>query len=590
MQLPYLSYTINGRSYPAGPQTLGLSAVTLVTERESGQVFYRTKWSGDITFTGDDFTLFWQLSQKSCCQSISVSLKRTGKTCTDATPYWKGVFSLSDLQFDIDAGTAKLTTPPRPNDGYQTLLENWNKTVNWLEISAIQSIYSSNRQRLYRRARLLTAVLAGMVGLTLKDTSAESLIPTAGTDTISAFLESATNPVTRRKNPFLNALVLQASDVVTPGPATGSTPTSGFATSAELTLKELIEDLQELCCLYPYIDPATGKLRWEHESFFPGLSYNPATVGFSLPDTSPEWAGKRIVKTDTSSLFGLYTLSIEPNITIGIDHIRDGSGSTEISTATDYGSGSIEFSDPCVTRMPGETPLTKNRSVSRIATDISGAVSWPDTVNKADWLFLVEASVSVTPGSTIPQIGSALVEQANQSVENGNFSATSLLRDFHRHNQPFPEGILNKQVQVLPNGYRRSMKSIAPIRELGGVSLAYCCTDTPVSLAAHIETWLGMDGTLKRASYRVADELLTLEINHPGPCQIPKDDVPFDPEEEPSPCPPRDTFLREEYQYEYRRGESAETGAQPCAVNKGTYYADGRCGEFSTNDFISNGC
>lgn len=590
MPLPFLSYTLNGTTYAADPLTQGLGSVVLVTQKEDGQVFYRTKWQGEISFVGGDFRLFWKLAQATCCQVINVTLSRSGNNC-GTTTHWKGAFNLSDLKFDTDAGLATLSTVPRPDDGYQTLLENWDKKVNWLTVTPLIAIYSANKYALYRRGRRLTHVLAGLVSLTLTGTRAESIMPALDSADISTFLDAEQNPVTRRANPFRECLCLQASDVVAPGKLTDPAPTYGFATIAETTLHEVVTDLQELLCLYPFIDPDTGKLRWEHETYFPGLSYDAPTVGLSLPTTNPAWNGKRTVQTNTDALYGLYRLSIEPNINIGSGNTVDLRGRNIFSTTPDFGTGSIEFVDPCVKRLPGETPLTKERSVKIFATDIGGAQAWPDTVDKASWIFLVENpafTVIVAPG-TPSAIPLRLTEMANGQYENGNLSASSLVRDFHRHNQPFTSGVMNKHLALLPAGYRRGMKSIAPVRTLGSVTIAYCCEDTPVSLSSLIETWLGMDGTLIKATQQVGAELLTLDIAHPGPCQVIRDDTPYDPEEMPSTCPPAGEPLRETWEYIYFPGESAETGAQPCSVNKGTYYTDGKCGEYSTNDVISNG-
>ncbi|MCX6218335.1 hypothetical protein [Spirosoma sp.] len=584
MPIPLLTYTVNGTTTKAHPLTQGLGNVSLITELEDGQQFFRTKWQGEIRFVGDDFKLFWDLAKQTCCQQVFVSLYRS---CSGATP-WKGVFNLSDLKFDVDACMATLPNPPKPDDGYQTLLENWSKTVNWLKTEPVQTIYSANKQALYRRARRLTHVLANLVSQSLADTSAASIIPDAGSPTLSVFLTATTNPVTRRANTWKNALCIQASEVAAPGDPKAPAPTYGFARVAELTLKEVVEDLIELTCLYPFLDPDTGKLRWEHISYFPALTYDSPTQGLSLPDTDPVWDGNRTVKTNTEALYGLYRLTIEPNVAIGTNHTIDLLGTNIFATTPDFGVSTIEFTDACVARLPGEQPLAKERTVKRIATDIGGAQAWDDTIDKANWLFIVE---NPTPdGGGVPVIASGLTEMANGYFENGNFSATSLVRDFHRHNQPFSAGVMNKHTALLPKGYRRGMKSVAHVRTIGTITIPYCCTDNPISITETIETWLGADGHLVKATLDVAAELLTLEISHPGPCQVPKVDLPFDPDENPSTCPPAGEFIREVYEYQYFPGQSAATGAQPCAVNWGNYYTDGKCGEYSTNDVISNGC
>jgi hypothetical protein len=111
-----------------------------------------------------------------------------------------------------------------------------------------------------------------------------------------------------------------------------------------------------------------------------------------------------------------------------------------------------------------------------------------------------------------------------------------------------------------------------------------------VGLSGHIETWLDKNGKLVSADYNPATEQITLALAHPGPCQVPEIEIPYTPDEPPvTNCPPRGEYIREEYQYDYRQGESAEQGDSPCMISRAMYFTDGQCGEYSNGEILVNG-
>lgn len=573
MALPVIKYNVNGRTVTADQAVTGLAGVVIKTEPEQNALFYRRKLKGEITFAGYDYELFWNLHQQTCCQTVGLSVYRQSSACTDYDAFWSGTFNLSDMEFDTERGTATVSAVT-PDDGYNHFLRYWSRPVNWMEIPVNVQVYNYNMTVLYDRGRWLTSVLAGMCGLALSGTKGESLIPFASS--VSTFLTAPVNPVTRKKSTTNRLICIQASDFLVPMPKGGDKVPRIQSTVATLTLKELCEDLAELYNIYPHIDPDTGQLRWEHISYYPQLAYDVPQAGFSLPADNAAWTGKKTIKTDTSSLYSLYTLTIQPNLTVAEGYLIREPGTNQQGTFIDFQKGSIEFEDECVTVDAFAEPLTKDRSVKRICTDVYAAESMTSAVDRDNWIMLAEGEAVEQGVFQLTRIAAGTVEIANALRDNGNQAASTLINLFHRHEQPFVRGLVNRDPAFNKQGYKRSMRSVAPIRTLKAATVSYCCTDQPVYLNKSIQSWYGPDGRLKSAEYNVATGQLTIEIVHPGPCQV-QPDGPFVPDDPPNECPPRGEWIREETQVEYSRSDPSRVCAQSTAV----FYTDGQCGEYS---------
>lgn len=542
----------------------------------------------------------WAIAQQVCCQTFQIAFYRVSSLCSDSVAYWRGAFTLSDLKFDIDTGSAELVTEPKADDGYQTLMELWEKPVNWMQIEPAKPIYSSDRSRIYTRSRLLTQLLAGMTSLTLATSSIASMVPTVGVDTVSAFLENAVNPVTRRANTLLDARVIQASDVFIFAKPTDPYPT-GYAVKAPLSLRDLVGELQSLLRLFPFIDPATGKLRWEHESYFPTHSYDaPKTGNLSnvLKNTSAVWAGKRTLTISTEELYGIYKLTIGPNETMApdTDALDESTKAAELAKPDsektffqlfpsnpigldNFKRATIEFNDACVRRTSDQKKVEQPVSTTRFATNITRALELPDNVDRATWIFLVGSTPSTDPTNPIPQIPDGLLDEYGFLVENGDFSAANLLRDFHRHNQPFGEGAIDVNA-VNQKGTTVGMLSTLPTRQLEPVNVDYCCTDSEISLLSLFESWYGNNGHLLQAEYTPSTNALKLQLAHAGPCQLAPPTTVYDPVKPNKPgCDRRGTFLRIEKETVYNGGSA------PIGINLTSVFADGQCGEYKVTSF-----
>ncbi len=591
---------MSGTTHVAGPYTGGLDKIHLKTERESGAVFYRTKWSGAISFAGVDFTRFYEIFRAACCHTVGLDLYRAGcVTTTPQTPYWRGIFNVSDLSFDVSAGTATLTTDPRPNDGYETLLTYWEDEQNWMELPSEVSVYSADKAKLYTRGRYLITLLAGMVRLTLQNTEAASLIAVPEADMVSQFIEAPTNPVTGRANQFYKAVCIQAADFLKPSPVLSfghKTPT--YSVRAKLSLKELADDLAALCNLYPHIDPATGKLRWEHLSYYPYLSYSAPAVVYSLPAEHESWHGNQAIETDQSGTYRVYTLSIGPDQALfrEADQVLYTGDSANPTIKVDQSDlSSIRFTDACTANASTGKPQTNTRRVLKLTTDVGRLNANPTAVEKADWIVLLHTADTVAPA------GQVLIGDTRQIAtgdlklfglysvgigENVNMNAPALLVDFHRHRQPVASGVLFQLPFVSPKGVTYGMLSLTPNRTLNAVSIPYCCTDSPVPLAGLVQTWYGDNGEVLSADYHVAAEQLTLQIAHPGPC-ITSDTVTLPPAPG-QPCPARGVYLRTEKDFKFDFTAGLEL---VCHLINIDVFTDGKCGEYKvTSPLYSGSC
>jgi hypothetical protein len=110
----------------------GVDNGKLTTERESGQIFYRTKYSGGGKFKDADFKLLKQAEQSLIrCDEAKLELQQA---CQDGyISLSKTAFGLTDLAFDYDSGTATLDQFITDDD-YRTIYENWEKEYNILDV------------------------------------------------------------------------------------------------------------------------------------------------------------------------------------------------------------------------------------------------------------------------------------------------------------------------------------------------------------------------------------------------------------------------------------------------------------------------
>lgn len=91
-------------------------------ERESGQMFFREKLSGKLTFVGDDFTF---LTSNAFDAAFHVTAKRNG------ADYYQGVFYFTDCEINYDDNI--ISVQPEIEDAYDNILNNYEKELDLLQ-------------------------------------------------------------------------------------------------------------------------------------------------------------------------------------------------------------------------------------------------------------------------------------------------------------------------------------------------------------------------------------------------------------------------------------------------------------------------
>lgn len=104
------TYTINGaRVYPRGDWTI-------VPERNEGQIFFRKKLRGELTFMGDDYATIMGMSD---CDELEF------KIYCGADLLWTGQFHFP-TSFTIDADSCEMTGEPEVVDEYTCIMNNYD--------------------------------------------------------------------------------------------------------------------------------------------------------------------------------------------------------------------------------------------------------------------------------------------------------------------------------------------------------------------------------------------------------------------------------------------------------------------------------
>lgn len=263
--------TYSATEYEVFP--LNFLSTMLVDELESGQVFYRRKFSGPLLFgtnskvldeagveqnRQDDWDLLWLIEAAAPCVKIPLVIEKT-VSGTMAT-YWEGYFSTSDGKWDIDKCTFEVT--PYPDDCYVDLLDKATLQHNILDIATEvtttadwgtgSEVYTHNRW-------LYNSAVADNVIEWLASDATVGIKP--GCTLSSTFFTAANNPATENTNHLTLLTLAQKSDIRRP---TSSTP----ATTAMLSWNELMDILWGMFQVMWDYDEATDTINVEHISWW----------------------------------------------------------------------------------------------------------------------------------------------------------------------------------------------------------------------------------------------------------------------------------------------------------------------------------
>ncbi len=258
--------TYSATEYEVFP--LNFLSTMLVDELESGQVFYRRKFSVSLLFgtnskvidelgaeqnRQDDWALFWAIEAAAPCTEIPFWIEKTVSGVMAV--YWEGYFSTSDGKFDIDNCTFEVT--PYPDDCYVDLLDKATLQHNILDIATEVTTTADwgTGSEVYTHNRWLTDVIDYLAS------DATVGIKPGCTLSYDFFTDTPNNYVTENANHLTLLTLAQKSDIRRP---TSSTP----ATTAMLSWNELMDILWGMFQVMWDYDEATDTINVEHISWW----------------------------------------------------------------------------------------------------------------------------------------------------------------------------------------------------------------------------------------------------------------------------------------------------------------------------------
>jgi len=100
-------------------------------ERESGEMYYRRKLAGKLTFVGPDYDLIMP-TDNAFGNTFIVDIEISYDNGTTWSAYWQGVFYHTDCEIDLDNKTVVVT--PSVNDEYIDVIAGLEKEYNMIDL------------------------------------------------------------------------------------------------------------------------------------------------------------------------------------------------------------------------------------------------------------------------------------------------------------------------------------------------------------------------------------------------------------------------------------------------------------------------
>ncbi|OUJ69192.1 hypothetical protein [Hymenobacter crusticola] len=263
----------------------------------------------------------------------------------------------------------------------------------------------------------------------------------------------------------LNRLYLAAgSDIKRPG---ASEP----ATRLRLSAEELFTDVASSWDVGWFIDPATGKLRFEHRSWLEANELAPLDL------------------REGGYLQYRYTKAKMPRV----ERLQVQQAASEGATYA-FQEGVVTYAGACVNQQEGENE--SSRSVNRLTGDIRTLVLQGDRF--PDDCLAVLVAAPLTAG------------QLTQEVENGNqaLAASNLFKHYHRRGRVLRQGTLTLGGTV-------QFDSVRPTVQLEPATT--CGPWQDVSLRRPLTTVFGVNGRLLQAEEDLATGEIAVTALHAGP-------------------------------------------------------------------------
>lgn len=231
---------------------LNFLETSLVDELESGQVFYRKKFQGKLTFGGRglkaDYTYLLEKETNHACEDVTFNIYKDGFL------WWTGIFSTTDGDWDHDECTFQVT--PYVYDKYSNIYKFADVQYNVIA-AAVGTTITTEAIRgvidvVYDRNKWLTDVI---------DYLANEISP--GSATQYTFFTAANNPATQHANHLLYLTIAQKSDIIRP-------TSSDAAVTALMSWNELMDILWTMFQVkWDYVSAGAGTIRVEHVDYWP---------------------------------------------------------------------------------------------------------------------------------------------------------------------------------------------------------------------------------------------------------------------------------------------------------------------------------
>ena len=380
----------------------------LIDEQEKGEIFYRRKYSGSLTFVNgngdDDFDLLHAVETVVPCTEILFLIER------EEAYYWDGYFSTTDGIFDLDKCTFEVT--PLPKDDYAAIYDLADIQYNVLSMT-------DPATSIQYPPVTTTAYILGLVDPAIVYTRNRWLanvieflcdVVAPGATYSSDFFTAADNPATLNSNKLLYLTIAQKSDIKRP-------LSTDPATTAMLSFNELMEILWVMFQVKWEYDSVAGNFKIEH------ISDWPPSAGLNLVNQEIARNNKYSYIKEKMPKYEKFTFMEADNINfVGVP---------------------IWYDSPCVNPDPDSNVLEKRVNITTDLEYIIENVAGGNGEAISDDGFVILCNY-VDGGDYFVDIG---LGSLNGDIRlNMYLSWANLLNYYYRHNRVLISGYLNNNI------------------------------------------------------------------------------------------------------------------------------------------------
>ena len=618
-------YTLSIPNNPKLFNPHGINGLKLGIEKKDGDIFFRQKMTGALSFSNADYENMSYLESE-CCKEVQVKIFHSCSGLNETL--LQGSFKSNLLEWNFENCTATLPQLT-VQDSYIGFYKYWKKKVNMCSI-AKESTYlryflrypdANDDNKPKETLFVVNNIYANFVKWVhhcieqaFLGTEMEYLIPS--TSQMSIFLNSDINVASGKKNPLKTACILQASDFLYPDKtrASGLTATGLLSESVAITLKDLLENLANTFDLYWFINPDTGLIQIEHLCFFENsLSYDIATtpqaienkIGLDLTqDPYPNILHKYkySYKTNIDDFYGEEELQFSLNDALfKSSHCTNQVPSTDplyvpiiatiygtsqvmddtyfFAKVDDFSLGNIKFSESCVPLDENNKIKKKTRNSNLFMTAYEPLRMSDDSIDKTKFVLLDIEPLQA--GANTYQAKEALCERTGFRMINGIFSASSIMRDFLRYRKPFNVGKMNYSTSAnytTTGGFDRQMYSLIPSKVLKQIDIPFCfCSNEAIDPYRLVRLPNNTIARFSKASFELASDYLSIELLQETNCGF---SLLFPDIATGDNCPARGTVLSVENAIVTTPEVIGSIIVWVDRVVTRTTYADGECGTY----------